>query len=267
MFGSASRRRRLWQQGVVNSGLTVASSWFYNSRTVKAIIWLACLAMIQTDGFELATVKPTDPPSRFPVYIGVRMDAEHGIFRCEFCNMESMLEFAYGVKAYQISAPSWFSQDMFRVEARMKPGATDSEIRRMVQRLLEERFQLKLNRSEERVPVFEMTATPRGPKLTPSDPATLATLSFGNGYLRARKTSMSGLATRLSSSLGVPVVDKTGITGNFDIAIGWESSGGGALDADLIRVLRDQLGLVLTRSKAPVLRLIVASANKVPTEN
>lgn len=91
----------------------------------------------------------------------------------------------------------------------MKPGATDSEIRRMVQRLLEERLQLKMNRSEEPIPVFEMTAAPRGTKLTPSDPTALATFSFGNGYLRARKTSMSGLATRLCSSLGVPVVDRT----------------------------------------------------------
>jgi uncharacterized protein (TIGR03435 family) len=223
--------------------------------------------MIQTDGFDVATVKPTDPPSQFPVYVGVHSDAEHGIFRCEFCNMESMLEFAYDVKAYQVSAPSWFNQDMFRVEARMKPGVNNSELRRMMRRLLEERFQLKLNRSEEPVTIFEMTAAPRGPRLTPSDPATRATLSFGNGYLRARKTSMSGLAARLSSSLGVPVLDKTGIIGNFDIELGWESSGTGARDADLIRVLREQLGLVLTRSKAPVPRLVVASANKVPTEN
>jgi uncharacterized protein (TIGR03435 family) len=57
------------------------------------------------------------------------------------------------------------------------------------------------------------------------------------------------------------------ITGNFDIEIEWEPSGNGALNSDLIRVVSEQLGLVLTRSKAPVLRLVVANANRVPTEN
>jgi hypothetical protein len=51
------------------------SNWLYNQQMVKAIIWLACCAMIQANGFGVATVKPTAPPSRFPVYVGARIRA------------------------------------------------------------------------------------------------------------------------------------------------------------------------------------------------
>ena len=235
-----------------------ADNCHYNYTVIKlAMMLLLEAATIQAQAgssevFEVATVKPTDPPSRFPVFVGVRMDSGHGTFTCDFCNMESMLEYAYHVKAYQVSGLPWFNRDMFRIQARMRPGATEHEARGMMQRLLEERFQLKLNRTEESVVVFDMTAGPRGPRLTASDAETPASLSFGNGYLRAHKTSMTGLATRLSSALGVPVLNKTAIAGNFDIEIGCEHSGDGGL---------------LTRSEARFYAGVVSSANKAPIEN
>lgn len=64
------------------------------------------------------------------------------------------------------------------------------------------------------------------------------------------------LTERLERSLELPVVDETGLTGNYDLAAEWGRAG----DEEMIKALRDQLGLVLTRAQRPVEMLTVTNA-------
>ena len=90
--------------------------------------------------FEVASIKAkrsSVPMNRFLVGRG-------GSFTATSCSVRLLIEYAFQVKRYQVSSgPAWVGSDGFDIAAR---GEGDPEIRYMpgmVQRLLEDRFQLK----------------------------------------------------------------------------------------------------------------------------
>lgn len=98
--------------------------------------------------------------------------------------------------------------------------------------------------------------------------------------------TMAELARFLSASLGEPVLDRTGLTGVYDVKLNFLSEavekqlaarggipagagrGGGRVEEmpDLRTALQEQLGLKLESAKAPVEFLIIESAEE-PSEN
>jgi uncharacterized protein (TIGR03435 family) len=112
----------------------------------------------------------------------------------------------------------------------------------MLQALLADRFQLVFRRETRQLPVFALVLARKdgqlGPRLTPSkegactpfDPAKpfavdnmrlCGAFSLGPDGLRLVSGSIASLTPRLSRLLGRMVVDKTGLTRNFDINIEW----------------------------------------------
>ena len=93
---------------------------------------------------------------------------------------------------------------------------------------------------------------------------------------------MAQLSSTLSVYVGRPVVDMTGLQGEYDYKLAFTPGGlaimksmppppPGAPDPDsgpsLFTALQDQLGLRLEPRKGPVDFIVVDSAEKVPTEN
>ena len=79
---------------------------------------------------------------------------------------------------------------------------------------------------------------------------------------------MAVLASMLTRPVGRPVVDKTGITGNYDIALNFAPEG--STDSTLPSIftaLQEQLGLKLEPQKVPVEMLVIDHLEKVPSEN
>jgi uncharacterized protein (TIGR03435 family) len=76
----------------------------------------------------------------------------------------------------------------------------------------------------------------------------------------------------LSGEVGRTVVDKTGLTGSYDITLTWMPAMASAQDADaasgptIFTALEEQLGLRLVPAKGPVPVLVVDSVVK-PSEN
>jgi len=113
--------------------------------------------------------------------------------------------------------------------------------------------------------------------------------SNGATHLQARGATLAGLAGMLSSFLDRPVVDMTGIQGEYDISleaaaeemvgmkmtvIGSPGPAGGApapapesAPTASIFTSIQQLGLKLDPRKAPIEYVVVDKAEKVPTEN
>jgi uncharacterized protein (TIGR03435 family) len=95
---------------------------------------------------------------------------------------------------------------------------------------------------------------------------------------------MKDLADMLGNQLGTPVVDKTGLAGNYDFTLEFAldpGRGGGALigpgaglssnsnlDApSIFGAVQEQLGLKLEQKKGPLDVLVIDQAEKVPIEN
>jgi uncharacterized protein (TIGR03435 family) len=111
----------------------------------------------------------------------------------------------------------------------------------------------------------------------------------GRAQMSASKQTMAQFSEWLVGQLDRPVVDQTGLTKNYDIALEYSpeglggpgpmggmlpppaSEGGTATEPDaapnLFAALQDQLGLKLEQKKGPVDLLVIDHLEKVPTEN
>ncbi|MDB6121249.1 MAG: polymerase, sigma-24 subunit, subfamily [Pedosphaera sp.] len=83
----------------------------------------------------------------------------------------------------------------------------------------------------------------------------------GPGNYHSANQTLSALAYYLETSLAVPVIDQTELTGNFDIDLKWAASGGQSPNPEAIKqAVLDQLGLELVPSAQPIEMLIIEEA-------
>jgi bla regulator protein BlaR1 len=230
---------------------------------------------------------------------------------CETVTTLVKLAYVGGRASVPISGgPAWIDSDRYRIDAKAEePENTEKMIGPMLQALLENRFQLKIHRDSREAPVYEMTVARGGPKLQPaaeggciSYPAkTLVPRPTGQklmpcGFFFGKKKdapgiftvntrgmSLTAFADNLSLLMDRPVIDKTGLTGMFDLYAEFipdESTPGllgrkffAAPDGtpsepgpSMIAALQQQLGLKLEPAKGPREFLIIDHVER-PSEN
>ncbi|MCU1320553.1 MAG: hypothetical protein JWM43_202 [Acidobacteriaceae bacterium] len=218
--------------------------------------------------------------------------------------LKQLLLFAYDLKLEdQIAGLSGAVADgRFDIEAKideetvaaLKKLSQDEVIaqrRVMLQAVLAERFRLKLHQEKRELPVYALAIAKGGPRLKEADPNN----TYPNGIkgpdgvshpgmvmmrrdgLTAQAVPMSDLARVLGNQVHRLVVDKTGLTGKYDIALQWtsdENRGAGMEDAgtaansdpSIFTALQEELGLKLDSSKGMVDMVVVDSVS-VPSEN
>jgi uncharacterized protein (TIGR03435 family) len=154
-----------------------------------------------------------------------------------------------------------------------------------MQTLLADRFHLQLHRETRELPAYTLTVAKGGSKLEQSKSRELR-MNWGMGRFDYRGAPMSMLATTLTQLAGRIVVDQTGLTGNYDLTLQWtpdeaqsqvfrragdwasagEASIPDASGPSLFTALKEQLGLRLEATKAPIEMLVVDHAEH-PSEN
>jgi uncharacterized protein (TIGR03435 family) len=180
--------------------------------------------------------------------------------------------------------PDWISSARYSIDAKAEsPQSAAMMMGPMMQTLLEDRFQLRMHRETREVPVYIMTVAKGGPKLQPTkesscmhiDPTDFAQPPLPAGRKPCAFTTRINRGSTIAVgaygiTLGVyakalnpgrPVIDRTGITGVFDIFLEYpaESLSASAPDGStardpgspLITALREQLGLRLDPGKGP----------------
>jgi len=151
--------------------------------------------------------------------------------------------------------------DYYDVAVTTTAPASLPEQKLMLQKLLEERFGLVVHRNTYPSPVYFLV---RGHevKLTPVQeapaPADFKLLSRSSGRLDA-VISMGELADWLYPLLQLPVVDKTGLTGLFDIQIAPNLLGGAE---QTILSIQNSLGLNLERHQGTAESLVIEQSTR-----
>ena len=79
----------------------------------------------------------------------------------------------------------------------------------------------------------------------------------GNGKFSLKRVPIEALASQLESVLKIPVIDQTGLTGNYDIELKWNNANTPTERAALTQVVAEQLGLKLVPSRERIEMLIV----------
>ena len=188
-----------------------------------------------------------------------------------------MLRNAYGIQEFQIAGgPSWVGIDRFDIEATIPAGSKPGDAQLMLQTLLAERFKLTFHREQRQTSIHSLVVAKTGHRLTPGDPAKCPNTG-GCGFnasptqIVGESVSMTQLAARLSRSIGIHVVDNTGLQGLFDLKLEWtiedQFVGRGATASPTIfPAIQEQLGLRLESTRGPVETLVIDRVER-PTEN
>jgi uncharacterized protein (TIGR03435 family) len=233
--------------------------------------------------FEVASVKavpPADPTG--PIPQGKRVDkAQVEYFST---TLGALMAEAYRIKPYQLSGPDWMSgmgAPRFDIEAKMPAGASEEQIPEMLRTLLAERFGLKVHRDSKERSFYALVVAKGGLKMQPAEANATGERSMKmnpdhqTAHLEFRKLNMVRLTELLGRMVDRPLVDMTGLKGDYQVALDLPVSalrppavGGEASDAGFsIFESVQKLGLKLETRKGPLETIVIDRLEKTPTEN
>jgi uncharacterized protein (TIGR03435 family) len=225
-------------------------------------------------GFEVASVKPSPPPSGNG--INSSMNVAPGRVTCTNVSLRKLIVRAYGMKDYQFSGPDWLNTEIYDITATMPVDTSGEDMMLMMQTLLTERFKLVFHRENKEMSVLALVAGKTGSKLKPVE-FTKGSTSLSPGKFEATSVPLTNVAEVLSRHLNRPVLDMTGLKGVYNFTLQWTQDSKTSAPApgdeareigpSLYTAIQEQLGLKLEPRKAPVEMLVVDHAEKVPTGN
>lgn len=219
-----------------------------------------------------------------------------GRYRLSNMPARSIISVAWNVPTDRVlGGPDWASTDRYDLDATMKENATQDDMRAMLRSLLRERFMLAAHVEQRNLPVYNLTRARPGERLGPglepsafdcNDPAarkrdTTAALAARNGrmlcgftvnegVLDAGGTTMETFAQLLTFQVGRPVIDRTKLTGGYNVLLKWTPTlGTDAPVGDAVSIftaMQEQLGLRLESGAAP-LDVVVIDRIERPSAN
>jgi bla regulator protein blaR1 len=234
--------------------------------------------------FQVASIKLNktgEPMAGFPISgrPAVGMLVKPDRFLATNVSVHMLIQRFYDVREDQISGgPSWLGTEKYDIEAKLDKSAVDKlggldlkqraeEYGYMLRALLADNFKLKFHRETREQPVYALVVGETGPKLqkskTNSESEKARNIKIAPDGLTAEAFTMASLGDTLSERLDRKVVDRTGLSGNYDILLHWAESNG---KEAIIRAVQEQLGLKLEPQKATVEILVIDHAEK-PSEN
>jgi len=264
------------------------------------------LAVLLAASAVLSAQSPSPAPAALPAFdvASVKRNASggtnvrsstlpNGAYVATNAPLRSIILMAYRLRPYQlIGGPAWLDSDRFDINARAPEQVPSSDLLLMVRRLLAERFALAthgetreqsiyalvLARSDSRLgPGLRVSTTmcpaPPGAAAVPPQPAQRPpcgiTMNTSKGTLVDGGRTMAELAAALAMfAIDRPIVDRTGVSGRFEIDLEWTPQvlqstapdGGAATASDgpsIFTALTSQLGLRLQSTRGPVEVLVI----------
>jgi uncharacterized protein (TIGR03435 family) len=260
---------------------------------------------VPTLTYDVASIRENKPSESFT--LSLTSPPHAGSFRATSFTVQDLIVMAYGIKHFQVSgAPDWVESTRYDVQAKSDSSVDEAlaklsnrqarlEKQHMLQRLLADRFQLKLHHETKVLPAFALTVMKNGPKLqeakagtpTPSGAKDPARPKLPSLYQRrddkqrgyefiADGVSMKEVVDMLAGQFGATVVDKTGLLGTYNFTLQYHDTmpdDDTENDAEedtawppLFKAIQQQLGLKLESTKAPVAILVIDHIEK-PSEN
>ncbi|MGC1422034.1 MAG: TIGR03435 family protein [Terracidiphilus sp.] len=243
--------------------------------------------------FDVVSIHPnnSDHTARTHIY----SYADRGHFIAINATLMQLLEYAYAIPDSRIiGAPAWTKSAKYDIEGKSDPEFAEKQaglpyskakpqLLKMVQTLLADRFHLAAHLESRELPVYDLVVSKEGAKLanvkeegTTIDSGT----HFGSSTITIKSSphATADLAEMLARFTGRVVLDKTGLQGNYTINLKFASDDArsGVPNTETVSVpdagpsvftaLKEQLGLELKSSKAPVDVLVIDHIDP-PSEN
>jgi uncharacterized protein (TIGR03435 family) len=235
---------------------------------VRPATFLAiALAAIAQPSFDVASVKLNTSGDR----TSLTRRGEDSLLLQNWPLRDIVLK-AYDLKNYALIAPTWLASRNFDVNAKGAGKMTESELRKMLQSLLMERFQIKVHAESGQRDVFVLLPAKGGPKLSPAQDAGAFGIDISQYPDRTkvvcRHCTMDNFANVVADHVNRPVIDQSGLAGECSFTLEWSPTQNGTDPGpSIFTALSEQLGLRLEARKVPVPILVVDSIRQTPTDN
>lgn len=264
------------------------------------LIILASVALILAQAperplaFDVTSVKPNTSGEQ-----GGSSSARPGRYVGVNVSLRRVMGLAYRPVQEFVGGPDWIHTDRFDIEGRSEGTPSQPQMLEMLRSLLADRFKLIVHREMRPMPAYALvlartdgktgpelrrtepcSAPPPGPEQQPAagpappKPEAKAAprcggFSVGNGSLRGTGVTMTQLAGELPSATeGRHVVDRTGLSGAFDLALTWNADalrpGAAPLEgpASIFAASQEQLGLKLESITASIDVIVIDHAER-----
>jgi uncharacterized protein (TIGR03435 family) len=259
----------------------------------SVVVTIPFATAVQQPKFEEASVKRTESCL-------MKNSVDPGMIALHGDPLIVVIMEAFKVKMDQIKGPSWLGSDCFTINAKMPPGATKDQLPAMLQSLLSERFRLAFHKESGLRSGYALLLDKSQPKFKEADtssPSSIAhkgQFTFGSGpnagQIKGAMT-MALLCRFVSTRLGVPVQDLTGLQGKYDIDVSWaadrtleklgqptqgdytahtdsaEPTADPPAGPNIFTAFRNSLGLRLESRKAPAEVIVIDHIEQRPSDN
>ncbi|HZC21959.1 MAG TPA: M56 family metallopeptidase, partial [Candidatus Binatia bacterium] len=214
-----------------------------------------------------------------------------GSFIARGATLQRLIQTAYHLQDAQISGgPDWLNTTQFDIDAKLdsQTAAAQQQIadqkgadQGLLQKLLASQFNLAMHYETRNLATYDLVVAENGAKLQPSG-GQRRMMRLGNGEMSSSGSPLELLTAQLSARMGRPVVDKTGLEGEYAFNLHWtpdpseeqhlRQSGQPffpepspeANGPSLMNGLQDQLGLKLQPNTEPVQVMVIDHAEAPP---
>jgi uncharacterized protein (TIGR03435 family) len=243
--------------------------------------------------FEVASVKRSPPAEDLDLPTAGTAQP-NGRWFARKASLRLLLLSSHGLRSGElVGGPSWIDTEQFSIEARAPAGTSAERMRVMAQTLLADRFRLRTHTEQRRTPAYALVVARKDGRLGRGLRPTASDCSAGR--LKGAKSVdglflCGGVSLRVvdgvrqvrlrgyslpeflkialaSPILGIAAVDRTGLTGYFDIDIDYVMPPSpGAVDSrpvdgpPLVEAVESQLGLRFERRDETVQVMVIDHA-------
>ena len=210
-----------------------------------------------------------------------------GYFRAVNFDLWNLIAFAYRTKPRNltsdqvIGAPDWTTTARYDINAKVDKDlfdrtATDPfRAPKLVQSLLEDRFDLKAHRERRNLQVYALTRLAKdaslGPRMQPSSidcnkERQKCAIDGMPGYLKTGATTLDTLAAVLSNRVQRLVVDRTGLVGMFAVELEWAADDPASDKPSIFTAVQEQLALKLESTHEQIDVVVIDHVERPTTD-
>jgi bla regulator protein blaR1 len=301
MRGRPGAELGFWRKALLGSAAVIAVSTplLIGILDSAALYAQSSPPVMSAPAFEVASVRPNTSGE-----INSRIGSQPGgRFVATNATLRMLIQNAYQLQSFQLAgAPGWIDAERFDIVAKADgpvttpvPGGPPSSMQLMLRALLADRFKLTAHEETRELPIYALVLARKdgrlGPQLRQSNVDCAAIMAAiakgaappapapdgrqpchmrsGTGRLAGDGFPLSHVATVMSNLLERTVVDRTGLTGPFDVELAFTpdqlppammAEGAPAIDAhgpSIFAAVQEQLGLKLESEKGPVTVLVI----------
>ena len=267
--------------GPIAIGLLNAPRSFGQTNTSQYTFGLTTVA---EKSFEVASVKP-GPPGDDGWNLGV---PTRGGITIQNMQLKKIIASAFRTQDSTVNGPPWLDDARYTIVAKgSDPTVGNPVVWEMLRALLAERFQLKYHIEAKEGNILALVIAKGGPKLKRPEDGKCAEAIKKNEHCANLRFSpynigitnmpipgfLSGLARIMEDR---HLVDKTGLTGDYDVDVSWFPDGFAPLapgappprldEGAMMNALQAQAGLKLEAQRGPIQYLVIDRIEK-PSEN